>query len=220
MNLKNVIKVAGAAKVVVAPDTHRIRLEVRRTFKSNDAAYETGKKNLILINNVLRSHNLDPELAKTTYFNVSENEKRSFDEKGRYIGYEKNGYYLCQFVYIDIPMDNKLTNELCKEIADSVPYVEIKLDTYLSNRREHKLKAMELAVADAKEKAEILAKALDCSLGSIIEINYGCNEGTVYYGVCGCDETVALPSGAPLEMTGEDEEITEGVHIIWELVKN
>ena len=219
MNLKNVIKVAGAAKVVVAPDTHRIRLEVRRTFKSNDAAYETGKKNLILINNVLRSHNLDPELAKTTYFDVSENEKRSFDEKGRYIGYEKNGYYLCQFVYIDIPMDNKLTNELCKEIADSVPYVEIKLDTYLSNRREHKLKAMGLAVADAKEKAEILAKALDCSLGSIIEINYGCNEGPRYYDVCECDET-ALPSGAPLEMTGEDEEITEGVHIIWELVKN
>lgn len=220
MNQKNIIKVAGVAKVNVTPDTHRIRLEVRRTFKSNDAAYETGKKNLILINNVLKNHNLEPELAKTTYFDVSENEKRAFDEKGRYIGYEKNGYYLRQYVYIDIPMDNKLTNELSKEIAESVPYVEIQLDTYLSNRREHKLKAMEMAVADAKQKAEILAKALNCSLGSILEINYGYDDSPRYYGVYDACEVGAPPSGAPLEMTGEDEEITEGVHIIWELVRN
>ena len=219
MNQKNIIKVAGTAKVNVKPDTHRIRMEIRRTFKSNDVAYETGKKNLILINNVLKSHNLEPELAKTTYFDVSENEKRAFDEKGRYIGYEKNGYYLCQYVYIDIPMDNKLINELSKEIAETVPYVEINLDTYLSNRREHKLKAMELAVADAKEKAEILANALNCSLGAILEINYGCDDSPRYYGVYDACEVGALPSGAPLEITGEDEEITEGVHIIWELVK-
>ncbi|MCH5222933.1 MAG: SIMPL domain-containing protein [Muribaculaceae bacterium] len=220
MNQKNIIKVAGIAKVNVTPDTHRIRLEVRRTFKSNDAAYETGKKNLILINNVLKNHNLRPDLAKTTYFDVSENEKRAFDEKGRYIGYEKKGYYLRQYVYIDIPMDNKLTNELSKEIAESVPYVEIQLDTYLSNRREHKLKVMEMAVADAKQKAEILANALNCSLGSILEINYGCDDSHRYYEAYDTCNVEILPSGSPLEMTGEDEEITEGVHIIWELVKN
>lgn len=217
MNQKKIIKIAGVAKLNIKPDTHRIRMEVRRTFKSNEAAYETGKKNLILINNVLKNHNIETELAKTTYFDVSENEKRAFDEKGRYIGYEKNGYYLCQYIYVDIPLDNKLTNELSKEIAESVPYVEIKLDTYLSNKREHKLKALELAVTDAKEKAEILANSLNCSLGSIIEINYGCDDSPRYYDVCNY-EFGAPPSGAPLEMTGEDEEITEGVHIIWELV--
>lgn len=132
----------------------------------------------------------------------------------------KNGYYLRQYVYIDIPLDNKLTNELSKEIAESVPYMEIQLDTYLSNKREHKLKAMEMAVADAKEKDEILAKALDCSLGSILEINYCCDDSTRYYGVYDDYEVGAPSSGAPLEMTGEDEEITEGVHIIWELVKS
>lgn len=218
MTQKNIIKVAGAAKVNVKPDTHKIRMEVRRAFKSNDEAYESGKKNLILINNVLKKHGLDSELAKTTYFDVSENDKPAYDASGKYIGYEKNGYYLRQYVYIDIPMDNKLTNELSKEVADSVPYVEINLDTYLSNQREHRLKAMELAVADAKEKAETLAKALNCSLGSILEINYGCEDNSRYYDVV-CESVGCAPGCAPLEMTGEDEEITEGVRIIWELEK-
>lgn len=217
MNQKNVIKVAGSAIIKAAPDTHRIRVEISRTFKSNDAAYETGKKNLIFINEALKANGLEPELAKTHWFDISENDKRAFDEKGRFIGYEKNGYYLRQVVNIDIPLDNKITNELSKAIADTVPYVEISLDTYLSNKKEFKLKAMASAVADAKEKAEVLVASLGCTLGSILEINYGCGDTDRYYYDDCCCETVGAPGNA-LEMTGEEEEIREGVQIIWELI--
>lgn len=212
----NIIKVSGSATIKVAPDTMRIRIEVNSHFASNEAAYEQAKFNSLQVLASLKNVGLDETLAKTINFDISEDSKPIY-EKGRWTGYKKNGYDLNQLFYIDLPTGNKEANAIVKYCTENVPYAEIKLDSYISEPRKHKLEAISLAVKDAKEKAEIIATSLGCALGSILEVNYGCAETR---GICyeDCDYSVgAAPGGAPLAFNGQEEEIEEAVIVIWQI---
>ena len=214
-----VIKVFGSAMLKVAPDYNRIIIKVNHTFADNDEAYEVAKKNNLFILAALDEAGLDGSLLKTKCFDISENSKPVY-EKGRWMGYQKNGYILEQQLYIDLPIENKRLNKINKAIAENVPYVEIELKTFLSNPHEHRMKALSLAVLDAKEKAGVMAATLGCTLGQILEINYNAENDD--YEVS--DSCLSLPSGpscdsgAALELTGEEESISESVRINWQLI--
>lgn len=98
-----------------------------------------------------------------------------------------------------------------------MPYAEVKLDSYVAGPRKHKLEAISLAFKDAKEKAEIIATALGCTLGPIIEVNYGCGltSGICFYD-CDCSVSSA-PGGAPLAFNGREEEMEEAVIVVWQI---
>lgn len=212
----NIIKVTGSATLKVAPDTMRIRIEINNHFASNEAAYEQAKTNSLQVIASLKNVGLDETLAKTVNFDISEDSKPIY-EKGRWTGYKKNGYDLSQLFYIDLTIGNKEANAIVKYCTENVPYAEIKLDQFISEPRIHKLEAISLAVKDAKEKAEIIATSLGCSLGSILEVNYGCAETR---GICyeDCDYSVgADPGGAPLAFNSQKEEIEEAVIVIWQI---
>ena len=212
----NIIKVSGSAIIKVAPDTMRIRIEVNEHFESNESAYEQAKCNSLQVLDALKNVELDESLAKTIRFDISEDSKPIY-EKGRWVGYKKNGYDLHQLYYIDLPADNKEVNYIVKFCTENIPYAEIKLESYVSEPRRHKLEAISLAVKDAKEKAEIIAASLGCRLGSIVEVNYGCTETA---GICydSCDYSiVAAPADAPFAFNGQEQEIEEGVIVIWQI---
>lgn len=217
MEKLNVIKVAGGASLKVAPDYNKIRIEVSRVFTTNEEAYEVAKQNSLAIIAALESVKLDGSLAKTHTFDVSENTKPKY-EKGRYVGYVKNGYDLRQVLFIEMPINNSILNTLTKEIYEHVPFVEIKFDTFVSEPRQHKLKALSLAVEDAKEKAEIIASSLGCKLGAIVEANYGVGDVRTYYDDCDCECSIGSAPGAALEFTGQEQEFEQSVIITWQLV--
>lgn len=216
MDKPAVIKVAGAATLRVAPDLNRIKIRVERIFVSNDQAYECAKENSLAIIAALESVGLDGSLAKTTRFDICENSKPVY-EKGRLTGYQKNGYVLKQNLYIDLPVENRRLNEINKSITEHVPFVEIELDTLLSNPREHRMKALSSAVMDAKERAETIAVTLGCRLGAILEVDYGRTGSDFLYDRV-CDSAECSLPGAGLELTGEEEQIDESVMVVWQLV--
>ena len=216
MSQVNTIRIGGSGTLKVAPDTLRIRIEVNSHFASNEATYEQAKANSLQVSASLKSAGLDETLAKTVNFDISEDSKPVY-EKGRWVGYIKNGYDLNQLFYIDLPVGNKATNDIVKYCTENVPYAEVKLDAHIAEPRKHKLEAISLAVKDAKEKAEIIAKSLGCKLGPILEVNYGCAETrSICYDECDCSVSAAT-CDAPLAFNGQEEEIEEAVIVIWQL---
>lgn len=217
MSNVNIIKVNGSATVKIAPDTIRIRIEVNSNFISNNVAYEQAKTNSLKVLEALRSTQLDENLAKTVIFDISENSTPVY-EKGRWVGYKKNGYTLNQLFHIHLPVGNKKANDIVKYCTENIPFAEVKLDSFIAEPRKHKLNVIALAVKDAKEKAEIIATSLGCSLGAIVEVNYGCLDlPGINYDDCDC--SLGAPnSGVPLAFNGEEKEFEENVIVIWHIL--
>lgn len=212
----NILKVSGNATLKVAPDTLRIRIEVNAHILHNDVAYEMAKHNSLQVIEAVKNVALDENLVKTAYFDISEDSKPVY-EKGKWVGYKKNGYDLTQRFYIDLPTGSKEGNDIVKYCTENVPYAEVNLDSYIAEPRKHKLEAIALAVKDAQEKAQIIAASLGCKLGSILEVNYGCEETRgICYDDCDCSVGSA-PGSTPLAFNGQEEEISEGVIVIWQI---
>lgn len=204
------IKVTGSATLKVAPDTTRIGIAVNRTFKVNDEAYETAKRNSFAIANALTALGLEPELAKTDRFDISENRKPVY-RRDKFMGYEKNGYELEQHLHIDLAATHSGIDTLCAAITENVPYVEIKLSSLITNVGQLKLSVLKMAVQDASAKAETIASALGCRLGTVASVVYGDNtEGDFDYDNCCVGST-------PLAFTGNDETFGESVTVTWNL---
>lgn len=130
----------------------------------------------------------------------------------------KMGYDLKQTIFIDLPVGNERINEICKALTKYIPTAEITLDSFLSDTYEYKMKALALAIQNAREKAETMAAALGCTLGPILEVEDNGNQGygRLYYSIG--SSSSADSSGAALEMVGEDEIIDKSVKVIWQLV--
>lgn len=223
MEKQSIIKVSGTAKLLVAPDYNSIKIEVERNFPTNAEAYEAAKQNSLAVIAALEGVGLDGSLAKTTKFNICEHIDSTYKDDGfgsRVVSRRKNGYDINQSFCIELPASNEQINEICVAITEGVPAAEIKLDSFLSNRREHQRKALALAALRAREKAEIMATTLGCTLGNIIEMEGDESRFTVYDG--DCDDLPLINDSSPLRsnlaMTGEDQTISASVKVIWQLV--
>ena len=223
MEKQSVIKVSGAAMLKVAPDYNSIKIEVKREFPTNDEAYEAAKQNSLAVIAALESVGLDGSLAKTARFDISER-KEPIYKNGHIVGYEKVEYILNQTFVIELPTDNVRINEICVAITESMPDAEIKLHSFLSNPHAYKMEVLSIAVMDAREKAEVIATTLGCTLGEILEIEYrdgDTNMRKIFYCPSINDEPnyiIRTQSKTPLSMTGEDQTISDSVMVTWQLV--
>lgn len=211
----NTIKVSGTATVKVKPDTYRLTLKVERVLTTYDEAYEQGKKALLVINATLKDSGLEEALAKTQRFDVTEHTKPKY-VRNRYEGYVKDGYELHLRVTVDIDINNNLANDILKACGNAIPFVETDLDAMISNPRDFRLKALAYAVADAKEKAEIIASSIGVELGDVCKVIYGSEESGM---VCYEDKCCAAPIGAALSMNAAEEELEETVEAYWYIKK-
>lgn len=217
MSNENIIKVTGLAMMKVSPDTCRINITIGRVMETYDEAYEQGKRNLNAINAVVVEAGLSENDVKTHRFDVTEHTKPNY-ENGKYVGYIKDGYELCQKITIDLAINNSIVNDIAKGIGQSVPFVEVTLSHLIKEPRAYKMKVLASAVKDAAEKAEVIATALNCELGDIKEVVYGNDD---YDGSFMCEmECKAAPGSIePLNMNAAEEEIQDEVRVTW-YIKN
>lgn len=208
----NTIKVTGTATVKVKPDTYRLTVKVERVLPTYDEAYEEGKKALLVINSTLSGSGLEESLAKTHRFDVTEHSKPRY-VRNHYEGRVKDGYELHLRVTVDIDIENNLANDILKGFGTAIPFVETDIDAVISNPRAARMKALAYAVADAKEKAGIIASSIGVELGDVCKVVYGNDESGIVSYADGCCYGSAM--GAELSMTAAEEELEESVEAYW-----
>ena len=221
MTDRNIIKLTGSATLWVRPNIIIVTLEIGEILPTNQEAYSKGKEHLNHITEVLLEHDIEKSKATNTLFIVKE-DTESVYKNGKCIGYKKNGFKLWQRINLSLPYDNTLINTIVEEIQKRIPNVETGFESHLTDKlRDHKLKAMELAVKDAREKAEILVATLGARLGEIVRINYMDEES--YY--CQRSEPtekylqdIGYSENDNLELSMKDQRIKEEVEIMWEVI--
>lgn len=217
--MENKIHVTGKGSVHVVPDVTRLTISVDRVYKTYEEAYLKAKKNSKWICDILEYNHKSGKMAKTTHMDISEHSISKYDAHGHHIGYVADGYSLDQRVLIDLGMDNVLLNKIVRGIGKFVEGAEINIGYTVQDPRPAQMRMLEKAVKDARDKAEIMAKALGCELGEVTDVNYGYQEVHVFAearNIHSNAEAMASTSDS-LDITPEDLSVSDTVQVEWEL---
>ena len=215
---ESTIRVVGTGGIHVVPDVTRLEIRIDRLLKDYEEAYACAKENSSWIVKILEYNQLPGKLAKTIQMDISEHSE-SIYKGGNYVGSKKEGYDLDQRIKIDLEMDNILVNNIVRGVGKFIPNAQINIGYTQKDPRPTQLKMLERAVTDAREKAEIMAKAVGCELGEVKEIEYGEMEVHIYSQAreihCAKEAVASTPNS--LDITPDDFVVSDNVHVVWRL---
>jgi uncharacterized protein len=164
-NEQNTIQVTAHGLVNLAPDHIQVQFSV--DTRDQDAQIAQAQNNAIsskLLSILKDTYALEPSDLKTTHFRVGPR-YRHYQNERRLEGFEVNNGFVIILKEINKAGDllNTLTNAGVGQISN--------LQFGNLNTQNAKLEAMELAVEEARQKAQVLAKAAGRSLGAVLKIH-------------------------------------------------
>lgn len=214
---ESVLRVVGESVVTVAPDTVRLNINISEIKPTYDEIYLTSSKTLDMIQDKLRSKGVKKEQIKTTNFNIDsyyENiKKENGDYERKFVGFRYN-----HSLYIDLSIEDKKIGEILGvfnglNIKDTGVYLEYRL----KDNSEVKNKAMVEAYNDAYEKAKLIAKTGDFSLGKVVTIDYS-SKGNNIEVIPFADRSLNLmKASANFNFQPEDLKFKDTVTVIWKI---
>ena len=212
----------GKGAIHVVPDVTRVELTLQSIHDTYEDAYAQAKSNTERLSQIMKEVALDVTLPKTIRLDIDKKTQNEYDKFGNFKSKKFIGFELDHKVRIDLGMDNVLLNNIIKRIGKMLKQAEISIGYTVRDPRPSQLKMLERAVKDAKEKATIMAKACDCKLGLVKEINYSVQELHVYSQtrmIHGADEALCCNEES-LDITPEDLAVSDDVTVVWYLSNN
>ena len=107
---------------------------------------------------------------------MNRNYDTRYDENGRVVGNQFSGYNLVETVTVDsrnIALVEKMSREVTTLLQKGIELNSTRPSYYYSRLNELKIDLLSKASADAKQRAESIAKNSDAGLGSIKKANMG-----------------------------------------------
>lgn len=200
----------------------RVELTLQSIHETYEEAYAQAKSNTERTSQIMKEVALDVTLPKTIQLDIDKKTQNEYDKFGNFKSKKFIGFELDHKVRMDLGMDNVLLNNIIKRIGKMLKQAEISIGYTVRDPRPSQLKMLERAVKDAKEKATIMAKACDCKLGLVKEINYSVQELHVYSQarmIHRADEAMYCNEES-LDITPDDLAVSDKVTVIWYLSNN
>lgn len=213
------ITVTGRGYIHVVPDVTRLVLTLASIHESYEEAYQQAKENTDALTAIMREVKQSPTLPKTSHLDIDKCYENKYDKFEHYVGKKFLGFKLDHKIKIDLGMDNVLLNSIVKLIGQKLKQSEINISYTVKDPRSAQLKMLEQAVKDAKEKAEIMAQALGCSLGNVKDIRYEIQEirfMSQVRDIHAADEAISC-NPESLDITPDDLSLSDNVTVIWYL---
>jgi len=216
----NTISVTGKGSIHVVPDVTRLETTVCCWFRTYEEAYAQARENASWFSKILEYNHMSGKLAKTIRFDISDHEESEYDDDDHYIGHIKNGYDLEQRVKIDLGIDNKLVNNIVRGIGKFIKGAQVSIGYTVQDPRPHQLKMIARAVKDARDKATIMAEALDCHIGNVESVSYNEDGISVYSQARNIHSNKEAMSSTPdsLDITPDDLVMSDSVKVVFELI--
>lgn len=140
------------------------------------SAYALLKEDEAKIRAYLAGKNITEKEMVFSAVSIDKDFASKYDSDGKYVGNEFNGYILKQNVTVDsrdIPKVEKISREVTELIESGIEFNSSSPSYYYSKLSELKLDLLAKASADAKQRAETIAKNSGSSLGKIKKATMG-----------------------------------------------
>ena len=165
------IKVTGKSSVQASPDYTRISLCISDTLKEYDLCLEKSVEDMNIILECIKQFGFDRKELKTSSFDIHRKTEGYYDKndkwRNRFIGYEYT-----ENLNFTFKNDNERLGKILYALSHLSIIPEIHISYFCSDAETIKNQLLELAIKDAKIKAEILTKASGVKLCEILDIDY------------------------------------------------
>lgn len=177
--MDRIITVKGIGTVNAKPDLVIITMNLESHMYEYDQTIKLATKSENTITSAIESVGFDQTDLKTSHFNVRPHYEQYRDEKDNYKN-RFNGYICEQSLKLAFDLDTKIMSDVLNAVAKTE--VNPGLDIQFSIKDETAIgeELIVQAAKNAKEKAEILAKAAGVNLGDLINIDYNWAELSLY----------------------------------------
>ena len=218
-----IITVSGSGKVEVKPDTTAVSVSfsgLEPTF--SQAVYVSSEKMHRLKEN-LRKDGIEDEMIEDRRNSIEKAEHREKDKKTDSYRNVFDGYGYEYSLVARFPIDMNRLGDILMHLSNMDVGFEVKYWYESSNIEEEKLKALELAVRDARQKASIIAEASGKKLGEPKHISDG--SGRIYYDdddyesdhrIMCCDNSMEAPP--VIDSNPRDTIVSAKVETEWESI--
>ena len=163
---KNTINVNGLGKVSAFPNAAILTLELDHIKPTLREAVTENQKTLLLVKNIIKDYAKDTTLIKKSL--IATNKATKWDNKLNkevFIGFESSQKII--FTLLDLNQMQNFTEELLK-----TKFNKIQTISYFNTNTEELMKqAQDLAVKDALEITQRLAKSANIKTGSIVNMS-------------------------------------------------
>ncbi len=207
------IIITGKSQLSISPDMVRLTFKILTQETAYSQALDFLSDNANSLIDVLTSNGFKKDEIKTIRYSIHRWTKYQNGQE-QFLGYEGEHQ-----LYVEFKIDNTRINDIINAITEKVPCVSITISYSCSQLERHDKKLIQLAIKDAKQKAEFIAKNSDVKLKQIVNINYSTQPINVNFGLeynhLRTDKCFAV-ARVP-EMTPEDKLVEKTINIVWEI---
>ena len=165
------IKVTGKSNVQATPDYTRISLTISDTLQEYDLCLAKSVEDMNIIVECIKQFGFNRKELKTSSFDISRKTESYRDKhdnwKYRFIGYEYT-----ENLNFTFKNDNERLGKILYALAHLSIIPQINISYFCSDVETIKNQLLELAIKDAKKKAELLTSASGVQLCEILDIDY------------------------------------------------
>ncbi len=220
MNARKTMRVTGRGLIKVKPDQTCIGITVCDVEKNYEKAVRRASEDSEAVKASLAAAGFSASEIKTVRFDI-EPEYEGYDENGVWKQRFK-GYRFCHELRLVFDSDKEILGKVFTCLAKCPAEPEFRVSYRVKDQEAAKNLLLAGAVADARDKATILASASGVTLGEIRHIDYSFED--VRMEVTTMQRSKVFMTGISedralgIEMEPEDIDVADTVTIIWEIL--
>lgn len=223
MENNRLIRVTGAGSLKLKPDTTRLNITVRGTYKEYAETLDRSSQDTAALRGALEPLGFARDMLKTVSFNVDVRYEGYNDKNGNYRERFK-GYEFVHSLKLEFPSDNELLGKTLYALAHSPITPEFRISYTVADKESAKNTLIAKAVEDAKRKASLLAEAAGVALGNIQSIDYSLCEpdfevrpvNRMFKASMSCD-AAEEDCAYGMDIEPEDIRVNDTVTVVWQI---
>ena len=220
---ERMIRVTGRGQLKVRPDMTRVTMTLEGIRKDYGKALKASSEDTEALKELLEREGFSRENIKTLSFDVNMENESYKDKDGNWKSRFK-GYQYRHTMKIEFPSDQKRLGNILYLLANHTTIrPEFRFSFFVGDAEASKNELLGKAVADAKEKAAVLASAARCTLKDSESIDY--SWGEIELEVSPYKRTMLAVDAAAesdeacyeMDIEPDDIEMSDTVTVVWSI---
>ena len=217
------IRVTGSGQIKVRPDLTRVTVTLNGLYKEYGETLRRSSEDTEALGDVLSGLGFGREDLKTLSFGV-EPEYETYKDRNGLFKQRFAGYRFRHCMKLEFPSDNERLGRVLYALSESRTEPELRISYTVSDPEGTKNALLGKAVADAKEKADVLTRAGGVRLLDIQSIDYSWGElnlecrpmNNAFMARKELAEPVTADS-FKLDVEPDDIMVSDTVTVVWEI---